>query len=73
MIAGAQQSQMGYVSLCRDGGLKRAKVKASFKEQQQKQYSSMVVGEDSSSNSDWSLPTLSILLLENKSWKESFP
>ncbi|KAA8592642.1 hypothetical protein FQN60_018097 [Etheostoma spectabile] len=35
-----------------DGGLKRAKVKESFKEEQQKQYSSMVVGEDSSSNSD---------------------
>lgn len=36
----------------RDGGLKRGKVKDSFKEQQQKQYSSMVVGDDSSSNSD---------------------
>ena len=40
------------VCLCRDGGLKRAKVKESFKEEQQKQYSSMVVGDDSSSNSD---------------------
>lgn len=47
--------------ICRDGGLKRTKVKASFKEQQQKQYSSMVVGDDSSSsNSDWPLPALSM-------------
>lgn len=37
---------------CRDGGLKRAKVKDTFKEQQQKKYSSMVVGDDSSGNSD---------------------
>lgn len=37
--------------LCRDGGLKRAKVKDTFKEQEQKKYSSMVVGDDSS-NSD---------------------
>lgn len=36
---------------CRDGGLKRAKVKESFKEEQQKQYSSMVVGDDSGSSS----------------------
>uniref|UniRef100_A0A8C4F510 1-acylglycerol-3-phosphate O-acyltransferase 9, like n=1 Tax=Dicentrarchus labrax TaxID=13489 RepID=A0A8C4F510_DICLA len=42
----------GLVDLQWDGGLKRAKVKESFKEQQQKQYSSMVVGDDSSSNSD---------------------
>ncbi len=34
----------------RDGGLKRAKVKDSLKEQQQKKYSHMVVGDDSS---DW--------------------
>lgn len=47
-----QQCEMVSVSLSRDGGLKRAKVKASLKEQQQKQYSSMVVGDDSSSNSD---------------------
>uniref|UniRef100_A0A8C7ZXQ7 1-acylglycerol-3-phosphate O-acyltransferase 9, like n=1 Tax=Oryzias sinensis TaxID=183150 RepID=A0A8C7ZXQ7_9TELE len=33
-----------------DGGLKRAKVKESFKEQEQKKYSSMVVGEDSHSD-----------------------
>ena len=40
--------------LCRDGGLKRAKVKDMFKEEQQKMYSSMVVGseEDNSSHSD---------------------
>lgn len=40
----------------RDGGLKRAKVKDTFKEQQQKMYSNMVVGDDSSSNSDWGPP-----------------
>lgn len=39
--------------LCRDGGLKRAKVKNTFKEWEQKKYSDMVVGDDSSSNSDW--------------------
>ncbi|KAM7017784.1 glycerol-3-phosphate acyltransferase 3-like [Tautogolabrus adspersus] len=42
----------GLVDLQWDGGLKRAKVKESFKEQQQKQYSSMVVGDDSSGHSD---------------------
>ncbi|KAM6965023.1 glycerol-3-phosphate acyltransferase 3-like [Aplochiton taeniatus] len=42
--------QGGLVDLSWDGGLKRAKVKDTFKEQQQKQYSSMVVGEDSSSS-----------------------
>lgn len=41
------------VCICRDGGLKRAKVKESFKEEQQKRYSSMVVGDDSSGHSDW--------------------
>lgn len=41
------------VCVCRDGGLKRAKVKESFKEEQQKQYSNMVVGDDSSGHSDW--------------------
>ncbi|XP_068077371.1 glycerol-3-phosphate acyltransferase 3-like isoform X1 [Danio rerio] len=40
--------QGGLVDLAWDGGLKRAKVKDSFKEQQQKKYSHMVVGEDSS-------------------------
>lgn len=40
------------LSACRDGGLKRAKVKETFKEQQQKKYSNMVVRDDSSSNSD---------------------
>lgn len=35
-----------YVSLClsRDGGLKREKVKDTFKEEQQKLYSKMLVG-----------------------------
>uniref|UniRef100_A0A8C7SRB3 1-acylglycerol-3-phosphate O-acyltransferase 9, like n=1 Tax=Oncorhynchus mykiss TaxID=8022 RepID=A0A8C7SRB3_ONCMY len=39
---------------CRDGGLKRAKVKDTYREEQQKKYSSMVVGseEDRSGNSD---------------------
>lgn len=42
------------VCVYRDGGLKRGKVKDTLKEQQQKMYSSMVVGEDSSgSASDW--------------------
>lgn len=31
---------------CRDGGLKRAKVKQSYKEEQQKMYSSTIVGQD---------------------------
>lgn len=31
---------------CRDGGLKREKVKQSYKEEQQKMYSSMIVGQD---------------------------
>ncbi len=35
------------VSLCcRDGGLKREKVKESLKEEQQKMYSNMIVGSD---------------------------
>ncbi|KAK2910936.1 hypothetical protein Q8A67_003069 [Cirrhinus molitorella] len=38
----------GLVDLAWDGGLKRAKVKDSFKEQQQKKYSHMVVGDESS-------------------------
>ncbi|XP_062237695.1 glycerol-3-phosphate acyltransferase 3-like [Platichthys flesus] len=42
----------GLVDLQWDGGLKRAKVKETFKEQQQKKYSSMVVGDDSSGSSD---------------------
>uniref|UniRef100_A0A8C7K833 1-acylglycerol-3-phosphate O-acyltransferase 9, like n=1 Tax=Oncorhynchus kisutch TaxID=8019 RepID=A0A8C7K833_ONCKI len=44
----------GLVDLSWDGGLKRAKVKDMFKEEQQKMYSSMVVGseEDTSSHSD---------------------
>lgn len=40
--------QGGLVDLAWDGGLKRAKVKDSLKEQQQKKYSHMVVGDDSS-------------------------
>ncbi|KAB5528212.1 hypothetical protein PHYPO_G00137760 [Pangasianodon hypophthalmus] len=40
--------QGGLVDLSWDGGLKRAKVKDSFKQEQQKMYSNMVVGDDSS-------------------------
>ncbi|MBN3311875.1 GPAT3 acyltransferase, partial [Atractosteus spatula] len=40
--------QGGLVDLSWDGGLKRAKVKETFKEQQQKMYSNMIVGEESS-------------------------
>uniref|UniRef100_A0A3B5KHQ6 1-acylglycerol-3-phosphate O-acyltransferase 9, like n=1 Tax=Takifugu rubripes TaxID=31033 RepID=A0A3B5KHQ6_TAKRU len=46
-VKSAIAHQGGLVDLQWDGGLKRAKVKAAFKEQQQKQYSSMVVGDDS--------------------------
>ncbi|TKS78359.1 Glycerol-3-phosphate acyltransferase 3-like [Collichthys lucidus] len=51
-VKSAIAHQGGLVDLQWDGGLKRAKVKESFKEQQQKQYSNMVVGDDSSGNSD---------------------
>uniref|UniRef100_H3DES7 1-acylglycerol-3-phosphate O-acyltransferase 9, like n=2 Tax=Tetraodon nigroviridis TaxID=99883 RepID=H3DES7_TETNG len=51
-VKSAIAHQGGLMDLQWDGGLKRAKVKATFKEEQQKQYSSMVVGDDSSSNSD---------------------
>uniref|UniRef100_A0A3P9NZR7 1-acylglycerol-3-phosphate O-acyltransferase 9, like n=1 Tax=Poecilia reticulata TaxID=8081 RepID=A0A3P9NZR7_POERE len=51
-VKSAIAHQGGLVDLQWDGGLKRAKVKDTFKEQQQKKYSSMVVGDDSSSNSD---------------------
>ena len=50
-VKAAIATQGGLVDLQWDGGLKRGKVKESFKEQQQKQFSSMVVGDDSS-NSD---------------------
>uniref|UniRef100_A0A8C7K265 1-acylglycerol-3-phosphate O-acyltransferase 9, like n=1 Tax=Oncorhynchus kisutch TaxID=8019 RepID=A0A8C7K265_ONCKI len=40
----------GLVDLSWDGGLKRAKVKDMFKEEQQKMYSSMVVGKQGSQN-----------------------
>uniref|UniRef100_A0A672ZK82 Glycerol-3-phosphate acyltransferase 3-like n=1 Tax=Sphaeramia orbicularis TaxID=375764 RepID=A0A672ZK82_9TELE len=51
-VKSAIAHQGGLVDLQWDGGLKRAKVKETFKEQQQKKYSSMVVGDDSSGNSD---------------------
>lgn len=50
-VKSAIAHQGGLVDLQWDGGLKRAKVKDTFKEQEQKKYSSMVVGDDSS-NSD---------------------
>lgn len=50
-VKSAIAHQGGLVDLQWDGGLKRAKVKETFKEQQQKKYSNMVVGDDSS-NSD---------------------
>ncbi|KAM4616414.1 glycerol-3-phosphate acyltransferase 3-like [Polymixia lowei] len=49
-VKSAIAHQGGLVDLEWDGALKRAKVKDSFKERQQKRYSSMVVGEDSSSS-----------------------
>ncbi|KAM9393783.1 glycerol-3-phosphate acyltransferase 3-like isoform 1-T2 [Pholidichthys leucotaenia] len=49
-VKSAIAHQGGLVDLQWDGGLKRAKVKETFKEQQQKKYSSMVVGDDSSSD-----------------------
>nr|XP_020449288.1 glycerol-3-phosphate acyltransferase 3-like [Monopterus albus]XP_020449289.1 glycerol-3-phosphate acyltransferase 3-like [Monopterus albus] len=52
-VKSAIAHQGGLVDLQWDGGLKRAKVKETFKEQQQKKYSTMVVRSDSSSsNSD---------------------
>uniref|UniRef100_A0A8C6P0U1 1-acylglycerol-3-phosphate O-acyltransferase 9, like n=1 Tax=Nothobranchius furzeri TaxID=105023 RepID=A0A8C6P0U1_NOTFU len=47
-VKSAIAHQGGLVDLQWDGGLKRAKVKETFKEQQQKKYSSMVVGDDRS-------------------------
>ncbi|XP_030647232.1 glycerol-3-phosphate acyltransferase 3-like [Chanos chanos] len=47
-VKSAIAHQGGLVDLSWDGGLKRAKVKDVLKEQQQKKYSNMVVGEDSS-------------------------
>lgn len=45
-VKSAIAHQGGLVDLSWDGGLKRAKVKESFKEEQQKMYSSMIVGLD---------------------------
>ncbi|XP_062398830.1 glycerol-3-phosphate acyltransferase 3-like [Sardina pilchardus] len=50
-VKSAIAHQGGLLDLCWDGGLKRGKVKDTLKEQQQKMYSSMVVGDDSSSGS----------------------
>ncbi|XP_069563986.1 glycerol-3-phosphate acyltransferase 3-like [Brachyistius frenatus] len=50
-VKSAIAHQGGLIDLQWDGGLKRAKVKETFKEQQQKKYSSMLVGDDNS-NSD---------------------
>ncbi|KAJ8285306.1 hypothetical protein GJAV_G00025350 [Gymnothorax javanicus] len=49
-VKSAIAHQGGLVDLSWDGGLKRAKVKETFKEEQQRMYSSMVVGDDSSSD-----------------------
>ncbi|XP_063050629.1 glycerol-3-phosphate acyltransferase 3-like [Engraulis encrasicolus] len=46
-VKSAIARQGGLVDLSWDGGLKRGKVKETLKEQQQKKYSSMVVGEES--------------------------
>ncbi|XP_051537387.1 glycerol-3-phosphate acyltransferase 3-like isoform X2 [Myxocyprinus asiaticus] len=45
-VKSAIAHQGGLVDLSWDGGLKRAKVNDSFKEEQQKMYSSMIVGSD---------------------------
>ncbi|XP_066509237.1 glycerol-3-phosphate acyltransferase 3-like [Hoplias malabaricus] len=46
-VKSAIAQQGGLVDLSWDGGLKRAKVKDTFKQEQQKMYSSMVVGDES--------------------------
>ncbi|XP_051733728.1 glycerol-3-phosphate acyltransferase 3 [Ctenopharyngodon idella] len=45
-VKSAIANQGGLVDLSWDGGLKREKVKESYKEEQQKMYSSMIVGSD---------------------------
>ncbi|XP_048876219.1 glycerol-3-phosphate acyltransferase 3 isoform X2 [Brienomyrus brachyistius] len=47
-VKAAIAHQGGLVDLSWDGGLKRAKVKDTYREQEQKKYSSMIVGDDSS-------------------------
>ncbi|KAK1176187.1 glycerol-3-phosphate acyltransferase 3-like [Acipenser oxyrinchus oxyrinchus] len=47
-VKAAIARQGGLVDLSWDGGLKRAKVKDTYKEEQQKSYSKMIVGDDSS-------------------------
>ncbi|KAM9841207.1 glycerol-3-phosphate acyltransferase 3 [Aulostomus maculatus] len=47
-VKSAIADQGGLLDLAWDGGLKRAKVKDSFKEEQQKMYSSIIVGHDDS-------------------------
>ncbi|KAG9261611.1 glycerol-3-phosphate acyltransferase 3-like [Astyanax mexicanus] len=47
-VKSAIAHQGGLLDLAWDGGLKRAKVKETYKQEQQKKYSSMVVGDDSS-------------------------
>lgn len=42
--------------VCRDGGLKRAKVKDTFKEEQQKLYSKMLVGAQEDRSRSWGTP-----------------
>ncbi|XP_071402491.1 glycerol-3-phosphate acyltransferase 3 isoform X1 [Centroberyx affinis] len=49
-VKSAIAHQGGLLDLAWDGALKRGKVKDSFKEEQQKMYSSMIVGQDGSSS-----------------------
>lgn len=42
-----------FAIFCRDGGLKRAKVKDTFKEEQQKLYSKMLVGTQEDRSRSW--------------------
>ncbi|XP_033846188.1 glycerol-3-phosphate acyltransferase 3 [Periophthalmus magnuspinnatus] len=51
-VKSAIASQGGLLDLAWDGGLKRGKVKDSFKEEQQKMYSSIIVGQNDISSCD---------------------
>uniref|UniRef100_A0A671M844 Glycerol-3-phosphate acyltransferase 3-like n=1 Tax=Sinocyclocheilus anshuiensis TaxID=1608454 RepID=A0A671M844_9TELE len=58
-VKSAIAQQGGLVDLSWDGGLKREKVKESFKEEQQKMYSSMIVGLDCHETSPNPVPPFS--------------
>uniref|UniRef100_A0A8C4IJ31 Glycerol-3-phosphate acyltransferase 3 n=1 Tax=Dicentrarchus labrax TaxID=13489 RepID=A0A8C4IJ31_DICLA len=51
-VKSAIAQQGGLLDLAWDGGLKRGKVKDSYKEEQQKMYSSIIVGQNSSSTEE---------------------